>query len=126
MNLPESQPAHAAVLLNPFLHPRYPAEYNRAAVEVRQTDVYARWFSRLRDRQARVRIDSRIRRLSLGNPGDVRPVGGGVSEIRIDYGPGYRVYFVQRGEALVVLLAGGDKDSQQRDIRTALELARGL
>lgn len=105
---------------------RYPVEYNAVAVEVRQTDVYARWFRRLRDRQARVRIDSRIRRLSLGNPGDVRPVGGGVSEIRIDYGPGYRVYFVQRGEALVVLLAGGDKDSQQRDIRTALELAQRL
>ena len=95
-------------------------------VEIRQTEVYARWFRRLRDRQARVRIDSRIRRLSLGNPGDVRPVGEGVSEIRIDHGPGYRVYFEQRGEALVVLLAGGDKDSQERDIRRALELARGL
>ena len=95
-------------------------------IEFRQTEVYARWFRRLRDRQARVRIDNRIRRLSLGNPGDVRPVGEGVSEIRIDYGPGYRVYFVQRAEALVVLLAGGDKDSQARDIRRALELARGL
>ena len=71
-------------------------------VEIRQTKVYARWFRRLRDRQARVRIDNRIRRLSLGNLGDVRPVGEGVSEIRIDYGPGYRVYFAQRGEALVV------------------------
>ena len=105
---------------------RYPVAYNRVMVEIRQTEVYARWFRRLRDRQARVRIDSRIRRLSLGNPGDVRPVGEGVSEIRIDYGPGYRVYFAQRGEALVVLLAGGDKDSQERDIRRALELARGL
>lgn len=95
-------------------------------VEIRQTKVYARWFRRLRDRQARVRIDARIRRLSLGNPGDVKSVGEGVSEIRIDYGPGYRVYFVRRGEALVVLLAGGDKDSQQRDIRRALELARRL
>jgi len=95
-------------------------------VEIRQTEVYARWFRRLRDRQARVRIDNRIRRLSLGNPGDVRPVGEGVSEIRIGYGPGYRVYFAQRGEALVVLLAGGDKDSQERDIGRALELARGL
>ncbi len=95
-------------------------------VEVRQTDVYARWFERLRDRQARVRIDSRIRRLSLGNPGDVRPVGEGVSEIRVDYGPGYRVYFIQRGEAVVILLAGGNKDSQARDIRRALDLARGL
>ena len=62
----------------------------------------------------------------MGNPGDVRPVGGGVSEIRIDYGPGYRVYFVRRGEALIVLLAGGDKGSQGRDIRRALDLARGL
>ena len=95
-------------------------------VEIRQSDVYARWFRRLRDRQARVRIDIRIRRLSLGNPGDVRPVGKGVSEIRIDYGPGYRVYYVKRGRDLVVLLAGGDKDSQGRDIRRALELARGL
>ena len=95
-------------------------------VEIRQTDVYARWFNRLRDREARARIDVRIRRLSLGNPGDVRPVGEGISEIRIDYGPGYRVYFVQRGESLIVLLAGGYKDSQERDIRRALELARGL
>ena len=100
--------------------------YNRAVVEIRQTGVYTRWFGRLRDRAARARIDVRIRRLSLGNPGDVRPVGGGVSEIRIDYGPGYRVYFVQRGEALIVLLAGGDKGSQDRDIRRALDLARGL
>ena len=94
------------------MHPKYPVAYNRVMVEIRQTVAYARWFGRLRDRQARVRIDSRIRRLSLGNPGDVRPVGEGVSEIRIDYGPGYRVYFVQRREALVVLLAGGDKDSR--------------
>lgn len=73
-----------------------------------------------------MRIDIRIRRLSLGNPGDVRPVGGGVSEMRIDYGPGYRVYFVRRGEAVIVLLAGGDKGSQSRDIRRARELAREL
>ena len=104
----------------------YPLDYNDVMIEVRQTEVYARWFRRVRDRQARVRIDSRIRRLSLGNPGDVRPVGEGVSEIRIDYGPGYRVYFVQRGQALVVLLAGGDKDSQDRDIRRALDLAKEI
>ena len=104
----------------------YPLDYNGAMIEVRQTEVYARWFRWVRDRQARVRIDSRIRRLSLGNPGDVRPVGEGVSEIRIDYGPGYRVYFVQRGQALVVLLAGGDKDSQDRDIRRALDLAKEI
>ena len=101
-------------------------DYNTAVVEIRQTEVYARWFGRLRDRQARVRIDSRIRRMSLGNFGDVTPVGEGVSEIRIDYGPGYRVYYAQRGQALVVLLAGGDKDSQERDIQRALDLARGL
>ena len=95
-------------------------------MEVRQTEVYARWFRRLRDTQARARINVRIRRLSLGNPGDVRAVGGGVSELRIDHGPGYRVYFVQRGRALIVLLAGGDKDSQERDIRKALALAGGL
>ena len=94
--------------------------------EVRQTEVYARWFRRLRDTQARARINVRIRRLSLGNLGDVRAVGGGVSELRIDYGPGYRVYFVQRGRELIVLLAGGDKDSQDRDIRKALALASGL
>jgi len=95
-------------------------------IEVRQTDIYEEWFANLRDREARARIDVRIRRLSLGNPGDVRPVGEGVSEIRIDYGPGYRVYFVQRGEMLVILLAGGDKRTQDGDIRAALRLAREL
>ncbi len=94
--------------------------------EIRQTQVYARWFESLQDRRARARINARIRRLSLGNPGDVRPVGEGVSELRINYGPGYRVYFVQRGQTLVVLLAGGDKNTQDRDIRAALELAREL
>ena len=75
-------------------------------IEVRQTAVYSAWFSGLRDRQAKARIDIRIRRLSLGNPGDVKPVGEGVSELRVDYGPGYRVYFVQRGTEMIVLLAG--------------------
>ncbi len=95
-------------------------------VEVRETDEYARWFRRLRDRRARARIDIRIRRLSLGNPGDVRPVGEGVSELRINYGPGYRVYFIRRGRSLAILLAGGDKSSQRRDIARAHHLARGL
>ena len=95
-------------------------------IEIRQTEAYDRWFESLRDRQARTRIDIRVRRLSLGNPGDVKPVGEGVSELRIDYGPGYRVYFVQRGQTLVVLLAGGDKRTQARDIKAALELARNL
>jgi putative addiction module killer protein len=95
-------------------------------IEVRQTEQYARWFASLRDRAARARIDVRIRRLSLGNPGDVRAVGEGVSELRIDYGPGYRVYFVQRGSECVLLLAGGDKSSQDSDIRMAKTLAREL
>lgn len=95
-------------------------------IEIRQTEAYARWFDRLRDRKARARIDVRIRRLSLGNPGDVRPVGEGVSELRIDYGPGYRVYFLQRGQTSVILLAAGTKASQSRDIASALALAREL
>ena len=94
-------------------------------IEIRQTETYADWFDSLRDRKARARINVRIRRLSLGNPGDVKPVGSGVSELRIDYGPGYRVYFVQRGPMLIILLAGGDKRTQERDIKKALELARG-
>lgn len=95
-------------------------------VDIRQTDEYAEWFDKLRDRTAQARINIRVRRLSLGNPGDVKPVGEGVSELRIDHGPGYRVYFVQRGQTLVVLLAGGDKRTQDRDIKLALELARAL
>jgi putative addiction module killer protein len=101
----------------------YLMRYTQIVTEIRQTEAYAQWFDGLRDRQARARINARIRRLSLGNPGDVRPVGEGVSELRIDYGPGYRVYFVRRGQALVILLAGGEKRSQERDIKTALDLA---
>ena len=97
-----------------------------AMIEIRQTEVYANWFTRLRDRQAQARINARIRRLSLGNPGDVKPVGEGVSELRLDFGPGYRIYYVQRGSLLIILLAGGDKSSQRRDIQTALALARQL
>lgn len=95
-------------------------------LEIRQTDEFARWFKRLRDRQIRGRILVRIRRLQLGNPGDVASVGEGVSELRIPFGPGYRVYFVQHGAALVVLLVGGDKGTQSRDIARAKELARSL
>jgi putative addiction module killer protein len=95
-------------------------------IEVRQTETFADWFRRLRDRQARARILVRIDRVSLGNPGDVRPVGSGVSELRIDYGPGYRLYFVQRGASLIVLLAGGDKRTQEADISQAQDLARRL
>lgn len=93
-------------------------------IEIRQTARFMRWFRSLRDSQAQRRIQMRIDRLEIGNPGDVRPVGSGVLEMRIDYGPGYRVYFVQRGAAVVVLLAGGDKRTQHTDILTALRLAR--
>jgi putative addiction module killer protein len=93
-------------------------------ITIRETDTYARWFARLKDREARARILVRIRRLSLGNAGDTKAVGGGVSELRIDYGPGYRVYFVRRGETLIVLLGGGDKSTQAADIRAALSLVR--
>jgi putative addiction module killer protein len=95
-------------------------------IEIRQTETYAKWFAGLRDRQTRARINARIRRLSLGNPGDVKSVGAGVSELRLDFGPGYRLYYIQRGEYLVILLAGGDKSSQQRDIETARKLAAEL
>lgn len=95
-------------------------------MEVQETADYAKWFGGLQDRQARARILERVRRLTLGNPGAVKPVGSGVSELRVDYGPGYRVYFSQRGKLLVILLAGGDKRSQARDIRKALLLAESL
>src|SRR6516164_2898302 len=95
-------------------------------VEIRQTDVFENWFATLRDRAARARITARIRRLSLGNPGDVKPVGSGVSEMRIDYGPGYWVYFAARGKMVVILLCGGDKRHQDRDIARALELAKEM
>ena len=95
-------------------------------LEVRQTPTYSAWFDALRDRQAKVRIDIRIRRLSLGNAGDVKPVGEGVSELRVNFGPGYRVYFVQQRGECIILLAGGDKTSQSDDIRQAKVLARNL
>ncbi len=95
-------------------------------IEVRQSEIYSEWFSRLRDQVAKARIDIRIRRLSLGNPGDVKPVGSGISELRIDYGPGYRIYFTQRGPAIVILLSGGDKSTQEEDIRAAQKLADKL
>jgi len=95
-------------------------------MEVRQTEHFAHWFGRLRDQQARRRIQARIDRLEAGNFGDVKPVGEGVSELRIDYGPGYRIYLVQRGSTLVILLAGGDKRTQQKDVTTAKDIARRL
>ena len=95
-------------------------------IEIRKTEVFARWVDGLKDVRARARVLARIERLAGGNPGDVRPVGEGVSELRIDYGPGYRVYFKRVGRELIVLLAGGDKTSQAKDIKTALRLARNL
>jgi putative addiction module killer protein len=93
-------------------------------IEVRQTGLFANWLRKLRDEQARARIQIRIRRLSLGNFGDVKPVGEGVSELRIDYGPGYRVYFHQTETSLVLLLVGGDKKTQDADIAKAKKLAK--
>ena len=95
-------------------------------IELRKTDRFVRWLDGLRDLRARARIQARLDRLAEGNPGDVKPVGEGVSELRIDYGPGYRVYFKARGRTVVILLAGGDKGTQSQDIKVALRLAREL
>jgi putative addiction module killer protein len=95
-------------------------------VEVRKTTAFSDWMAVLSDHQARARIAARIDRLAFGNPGDVRPVGEGVSELRIHYGPGYRIYFVKRGGRLIVLLCGGDKSTQTNDIRAAKTLAANL
>ena len=92
-------------------------------MEVRQTRHFSGWFKGLRDTRAKARIAVRIDRLTLGNPGDVKPVGSGVSELRIPYGPGYRLYYVQKGDTLVILLCGGHKGSQRRDIIIAKTLA---
>ncbi|MBS3954499.1 MAG: type II toxin-antitoxin system RelE/ParE family toxin [Methylomicrobium sp.] len=95
-------------------------------VDIKKTDVYVRWLDDLRDIRARARVLARVERLAAGNPGDVKPVGEGVSEMRIDYGPGYRVYFTRLGNEIVILLAGGDKSTQDADIKTAQSLARNL
>ena len=95
-------------------------------LEVRRTEVFAKWLDGLRDVRARARVLVRVERLAAGNTGDVKPVGEGVSEMRIDHGPGYRVYFTRQGQTVVVLLAGGDKRTQKTDIETALRLARNL
>lgn len=95
-------------------------------IEIRKTEAFVQWLDGLRDIKARSRVLAQIERLATGNPGDVKPVGEGVSELRIDYGPGYRVYFVKRGQTVIVLLAGGDKSTQAEDIRTAIRLARNL
>ncbi|NET61232.1 MAG: type II toxin-antitoxin system RelE/ParE family toxin [Symploca sp. SIO2E6] len=95
-------------------------------MEVRKTEVFVKWLDSLRDLQARTRVLVRIERLVAGNPGDVKPVGEGVSELRINYGPGYRVYYKQQGQTIIVLLAGGDKGTQTKDIQIALQLAQTL
>ena len=95
-------------------------------MQVRKTEAFAKWIDGLRDIRGRARILVRIKRLALGHLGDVAPVGEGVSELRIHYGPGYRVYFKQQGRELIILLAGGDKRSQARDIKNAINLARSL
>jgi putative addiction module killer protein len=93
-------------------------------IEIRETEIFSEWLSGLRDARAKAEVARRVRRLALGNPGDVRQIGEGVSELRIHYGPGYRVYYGQRGSLLVVLLCGGDKSAQAKDIALALELAK--
>ena len=100
--------------------------YNSTVLEIRKTREFARWIDGLPDLRARARILVRIERLAEGNPGDVRPVGEGVSELRIDDGPGYRVYYKKIGAKLVILLAGGDKGTQKKDIGLSLRLARNL
>ena len=95
-------------------------------IEISKTELFAKWLDNLCDIQAKARLLVRIERLASGNAGDVKPVGEGVSEMRIDYGPGYRVYFIQRGSELIILLAGGDKSSQSRDIKAAIRLAQNL
>ena len=95
-------------------------------MEIRKTEVFANWFNSLRDRRAKARIQARIDRLELGHLGDVAPVGEGVSELRIFYGPGYRVYFVKRGSVVIILLSGGAKSTQNSDIVKAKEIAKQL
>ena len=100
--------------------------YDRAVIEIRETREFSHWLGNLKDKTAKGQILARIQRLACGLAGDATPVGHGVSEMRIHSGPGYRVYFCQRGESLIILLAGGDKSTQKRDIYTAQRLARGL
>ena len=92
--------------------------------EIRRSSVFDRWLKRLRDKRAVARIDNRIARLAEGNPGDVRPSGSGVSEMRVDYGPGYRVYYKDTGKEIILLLCGGDKRTQDSDIAEAKRIAQ--
>ena len=95
-------------------------------IEIRKTEHFAKWIDGLQDIRGRARIQARIERLVMGNPGDTKTVGEGVSEMRIDHGPGYRVYYIRHERSVIILLAGGDKSTQARDIKTALRLARNL
>lgn len=98
--------------------------YNAGMVEIVESDTFKRWVRRLRDHSAVAKINARLRKVSIGNFGDTRPIGDGISEMRIHYGPGYRIYFIREGSTVVVLLCGGDKGSQQRDIEHAKRLAQ--
>ncbi len=100
--------------------------YSNLVIEIRKTKIFANWIDSLEDIRGRARIQARIERLAMGNPGDVKPVGEGVSEMRINHGPGYRVYYIKRERTMIILLAGGDKKSQSKGIKTALRLARNL
>ena len=102
----------------------YPMEYTCAVYEIRRSETFDTWLKNLADSKARARIAARIDRLGLGNPGDVKPVGGGVSEMRIDYGPGYRVYYIRAGKLVYLLLCGGTKHTQDADIKNAIEMAK--
>ena len=95
-------------------------------IEIRKTEHFTKWIDSLQDIRARARIQARIERLATGNPGDIKPISEGVSEMRIDQGPGYRVYYIRHERSVIILLAGGDKSTQARDIKTALRLARNL
>ena len=99
-------------------------DYTLTVIQIVKSNTFDQWLQGLKDRVARARIEARIARMALGNPGDVKPTRDGVSEMRIDYGPGYRVYFIQRGKVVVVLLAGGDKRTQDADIKRAIQIAK--
>jgi putative addiction module killer protein len=118
--------ALASLPFQKFFLVAYPMGYGDTMIEIRQTSQFSKWFRTLRDHNARARINIRIRRLSLGNPGDVKSVGEGVSELRIDYARGYRIYFLANQNEYVLLLIGGDKSSQDDDIAKAKALAREL
>jgi putative addiction module killer protein len=100
--------------------------YIEFMIEIRKTEIFAKWIDDLQDLRGRARIQARIERLAMGNPGDVKTVGEGVSEMRIDHGPGYRIYYIKRERTMIILLAGGEKSTQAKDIKTAIRLARNL